>query len=421
MESAAFARAQSFLNYSPLAKWLAIVSGVVTAILYVALLVVLALFADLMVNRGEIPCLANLPTREWIQYTAEEYPLPDDFDARKKRISDISEGLRNLGVQGDTVVSLATTDQTGTLTPRETELRRAMLWFVDLPEILRTTVGEEAAQAARRKIREQIQTLGVDAAVHTNLANLGMLSLVVRSRSSLQGTLVAPLARWNDWMWADGNAAFLRGLFAAALVLAFVRACFLFLNNSMAAQATVEAITRLRLALHKHAYRLGTLAFRALGPTEAVSVSTRHLEAVHTGLFAWLTVSFREPVKFALLLLFALLVEFWLALAFLLFALLVWLVGGQIAAYFRRQGRAAGARAADQLAYIQESLMILRLVKAYLIEKFNLARAETQLAKYAQAQLQRYRGEAFYRPFFAFLGVLAALVLLLAAGHVILN
>src|SRR5262249_25126703 len=72
-------------------------------------------------------------------------------------------------------------------------------------------------------------------------------------------------------------------------------------------------------------------------------------------------------------------------------------------------------------AYIQESLMILRLVKAYLMEKFNLSRAESQLAKYAQAQLQRYRGEAFYRPFFAFLGVLAAFVLLLLAGPVLLN
>src|SRR5262249_54046263 len=154
-------------------------------------------------------------------------------------------------------------------------------------------------------------------------------------------------------------AEFLRGLFLTALVVALFRACFLFLNNYLAAKATIEAITRLRLALHKHTYRLGTLAFRALGPTEAGSVSTRHLEAVHSGLFAWLTVTFREPVKFVLLLLFALLVEFWLALAFLLFAVLVWLVGGQIAAHFRRTGRAASARSAEQLAFIQESLMIL--------------------------------------------------------------
>ena len=117
----------------------------------------------------------------------------------------------------------------------------------------------------------------------------------------------------------------------------------------MAAQAVIGATTRLRRAVYHHTYRLGTLAFRALGPSEAVSVSTRHLEAVHDGLFAWLTVWIREPVKFGLLLLFALAVNFWLALAFLLFAVLVWIGGGQIAAWFRRRGRVAQHRAAEQL------------------------------------------------------------------------
>src|SRR5206468_10141998 len=153
----------------------------------------------------------------------------------------------------------------------------------------------------------------------------------------------------------------------------------------------------------------------------AVGVSTRHLEAVHDGLYTWLTVVFREPVKFCLILLFALMVHFWLALAFLLLSLLVWILGGQVAAYFRRQGRAASHRAADQLALLQESLMLMRLVKVYLMEVFNQARVERQLAKYAKAQLRRYWGEALYRPLLAFLGLMAALALLFVAGIKILD
>jgi ATP-binding cassette, subfamily B, bacterial len=152
-----------------------------------------------------------------------------------------------------------------------------------------------------------------------------------------------------------------------------------------------------------------------------VGVSTRHLEAVSDGLYHWLTVYFREPVKFALLLLFALFVDFWIALAFLLFALLVWLVGGQIAAFFRRQGRAANHRAAEQLALLQESLMLMRLVKVYLMEAFNQARVERQLSRYAAAQLRRHRGEAIYRPLLVFMGVMAALVLLYVTGLVVLH
>jgi ATP-binding cassette, subfamily B, bacterial len=283
MDNAAFTRATRFLNYSPVAKWLALLCGIASAALYVGLLLVLFFFADLLVERHDSPSV------------------------------------------------------------------------------------------------------------------------------------------WVDVIWGEEFSFSLEELFLLALAIALARLVLLFLSDYLAARATIAAITRLRRAIYQQTYRLGTLAFRALGPTEAVSVSTRHLEAVHSGLYAWLTVVFREPVKFGLLLVFAVLVNFWLALAFLLFALLVWVVGGQIAAYFRRRGRAAENQAADQLALIQESLMLMRLVKVYLMEHFNQTRFEDQLARYADAQLERYRGEAIYRPVFAFLGLLAGLVLLTLGGLVILN
>jgi ATP-binding cassette subfamily B protein len=46
---------------------------------------------------------------------------------------------------------------------------------------------------------------------------------------------------------------------------------------------------------------------------------------------------------------------------------------------------------------------------------------ERQLAKYAQAQLRRYVGEAIYRPVLVLLGLLAALVLLYLAGIVVVE
>src|SRR5262249_18886646 len=160
---------------------------------------------------------------------------------------------------------------------------------------------------------------------------------------------------WNSWMWAPGDESYptfysyLTGLFVLAFTLALLRAVLMFVMQYTAARATTEAATRLRRAVYHQTFRLGTLAFRELGPSEAVAVSPRHLGAANDGLSVWRPVVFREPVKFGLLLAFALVVNFWLALAFLLFALLVWLVGGQIAAYFRRRGRAAVRRAADQL------------------------------------------------------------------------
>jgi ATP-binding cassette, subfamily B, bacterial len=419
MDNVAFHRATRFLNYSPLARWAAIVCGIATAVLFVGLLLVLSLFADLMVNRGEIPAVHNLPSGEYNQFLESITP-PEDEAGRKSQMTTWQRQLKELGLDDAPSGQWIALDA-AKARQRDVELRRHLLWYAQLPDVIQDAVGDDAGNEVRGKIKHNIETLGLDAAVQLNLADCGILSLVVRSQGSFQSWPVALLARWNDWMWADGNAAYLEGLFFLALGIAVARMLLLFLSNYLAARATIEALTRLRKAVYQQTYRLGTLAFRALGPSEAVSISTRHLEAVHTGLYAWLTVYFREPVKFGLLLVFAMLVNFWLALAFLLFAVLVWVVGGQIAAFFRRRGRAAENQAADQLGLIQESLMLMRLVKVYLMEQFNQARFETQIARYAEAQKERYRGEAIYRPVFGLLGLLAGLVLLLLSGLVILK
>ena len=92
-------------------------------------------------------------------------------------------------------------------------------------------------------------------------------------------------------------------------MLALLGTFLMLLMYDMAARAIVEAAHRFRRAVYHHTFRLGTLAFRALGPSEAVSVFTRHVEAVHDALYARLTVYFREPIKFGLLLAFALVVQ----------------------------------------------------------------------------------------------------------------
>ena len=113
---------------------------------------------------------------------------------------------------------------------------------------------------------------------------------------------------------------------------------------------------------------------------------------------------------------FALVVNLWLTVAFLLFAVLVWMIGGQIVVHFRREGRAATNQASERLTLIRESLMLTRLVKCYIMELFNQSRVERQLALYAQSQERRYHGEAIYRPLLGFLGTLAAFILLGLAG-----
>ncbi len=409
-----FVRARSFLNFHPVAKWSALGGAVGTGVLFVSLFVLLALFSDLLVHRGEIPCFAELPAAEKAHFRGQN-PLPEAKD-KKERLQLIRAGLSEFRISAQELPAQAQEK----LAAGDNDLL-GFLWFVRLPNLMEDAVGPEAGEKIRQALVANVKARGLPLALHQNLKDFGLLSMVARKRSGLQGDLAAWLAWTNPWMWHDGNGTFLRGLFFLAIGLAVVRAGLMFLSTTMAARATIEAVTRLRKALYNHTYRLGTLAVRALGPSEAVSVSTRHLEAVHDGLYTWLTVVFREPVKFGLVLAFALVVHFWLSLAFLLFALLVWILGGQLAAYFRRQGRAAAHRAADQLVLLQESLMLMRLVKVYLMELFNQQRVERQLSKYSQAQLRRYWGEAIYRPLLVLFALLAVLILLLVSGIVILD
>jgi len=396
--SEAFARARRFLDYSPVAKWSALVAAVGTGVLYVALLIVLGLFVDLVVSRGEIPSFRDLSPalKEYFWQRWEALPETD----RKK-------GLQDSGVDPKKALELVKANPQK-LPPQDQELR----WRGQLYHILEEQVSPDAAKVV------------ADTPLDQPLPEGGILSLVVRSQDRFYRGFITWLARWNPWTWTDGaqaNRSYLGGLFIVAVALVLLRALLRAVMILAAAKATTEAATRLRRAVYHHTFRLGTLAVRALGPSEAVGIFTRELEAVYTGLYTWLTVVFREPVKFVLVLLFALVVDVWLALAFLLFGGLVWLVGEQMVAHYRRQGRMAMQRAAEHLALIQESLMLMRLVKVYLMELFNQSRVERQLARFARAQQRRLMGEAVYRPLLVFLGSLAAIILLAAAGYNVLK
>ena len=401
MGSQAFSRAWRFLSYRPIAKWSALTAAVATGLLYLALLVVLGLFADLIVTRGRVPAFNELPVHEQEEFLNDWSRKPPD---ERENL------LKGLGPDQATAARLAATDPAA-LVPAE----REAVWRSYEHSLLAERVAPEAAEAVSGPTPEPIPV------------DHGILSLVVRSRNDLYSPVVDWLAQGWPWSWntrANESLPFspyLTTLLAVAVLLALLRAIAMFVMTYAAAVATSEAVTRLRRAIYHHTFRLGTLAFRSLGPGEAVSIFTRQLEAVHDGLYTRITVSWREPVKFCLLLMFALLINFWLAVAFLLFAVLVWLVGGQVAAYFRRQERAADHRAAEQLALLQESLMMMRLVKTYLMEAFNQSRVERQLSLHAEAQMGRYRGEAIYRPLLVFLGTLAAVVLLYVAGVIVLS
>jgi ATP-binding cassette subfamily B protein len=455
VERNAFSRAKAYLDYSSRAKWLAVAGGIGTGIFYVFLVLILALLVDLLVTRGRVPNLAQLSVPEQEQFLDNWKKLPND--ARVEAIRHIGYGEFEANATGPARAadrarfeSFRALTSTENLPPlpgkmntedlkkwsqlrgpiedppyvqamKEQELRwRAYVWLY-----LREHVTAEAADSYQPKV-QPTEALPVPGLGEENRQPHGLLSLVVRLRGSFGGRLLNGVASFNPWMWEssdgrDPNRRLLTGLLLLAILGALLRTGCMMLMNLQAARATIEAVTRLRRAIYHHSSRLGDLALRANGTGEAHGLFTRHIEAVHEALYLWLTTAFRYPAQVILLSALALFVQPWLALAVVLFALLVWLMGGQIVAAFRRQARASSKQAASRLVLLLESLRLMRLVKSYLMELFNQSRVERQLTEYARAHQLRYRGEALARPVLVLLATLAGITLLYLAGRIVLS
>jgi ATP-binding cassette, subfamily B, bacterial len=292
-------------------------------------------------------------------------------------------------------------------------LWRAFVWH-DLDTTVSTAAA--AAYAAQMRVTD----------LHSNVPGMGLLSLVVRTHGLAVSRVVGWFAGWNAWTWRPDdrhapNFWYLTGLLFLAILLALLRAVSLNVMTVAAATAALAVSTWLRRALYHHTYRLGTLALRTTGPGEAVGLFTRQIEAIHEAVQARLSTQFYGPVQVVFLFVFAFAIHFWLAAAFLLAAVIILLVGGQMAASFRAAARAAERRAGARMALLQESLLIMRLVKSHVMELFNQSRVERQLTEYANARLRRARGIALKRPLLWFLGTVSAAVLLYVAGLIVLS
>ena len=401
MEPNAFTRVRADFLRAPVQTWGAALSSIGSAVATVLLLVLLYLFVDLLVWKGSVPAFAQLPTARKQQF-ADEWAGWTDADR--------TEAVRRLNLPEPLAQKTAAAEsfETGWDTA-VWELR----WRAGGYHVLKQRAGDAAADAY---LPAEPQTSAMP-------QQLGLLSLVVRERSRWGGAfgrVVGGVAGANPWTWR-GNQTYLAGLFILAFTLALIRGVLLNAVGYFAARATLDTVTRIRRAVYFHTFRLGSLAVRSLGTAEAVSIFTRQVETIGDAVYAWVSSFGRHTLTFALLVVFLLLVNFWLAISFLMLVVIVWLIGGQVAAYFGREARAGSRQAESTLALLRESIGLLRLVKCFQMERFNQNRVERQLAESARANWRRMRGEALSRPLLGSVALLAGVALLYLAARAVLN
>lgn len=405
--TSAYARARAFLKFSSGPAWVARVCAVLSGLTAPALLLVLLLFSDLIVSRGRIPAYSDLLASRRASADGEMRALVESGRA----------------VEALTAVKVSEADRAATMAdafPPKTEVGREWLWRATVHDLLQRRVGERAAaEYARLTDPATARTPVPDA------APLGLLSLVVRRHSFGQWAL-GQVAAYNPWTWlpsADGgpNLLYLTGLFVLALVLVLVRYALTMRMNLSAVTAALDLATRLRRAVYHRTYRLGVLTLKPGGSREAMAAFGKHVELIYDAVVAELTIWIREPVQLVTVLALALVVNWWLALAFGLFAVVAILAGGQIVAVAKQRARHAARRAVGQLELLRESLSLMRLVKSNLMDAFNQSRVERQLADFSRLGFRQLWAESLAGPALVALGLASAAILAYVAGRAVLN
>ena len=384
-------------------KWGATLSSIGAALTYLLLLVLLYFFVDVLVWQGRIPTFAQLTPAKQKQFEREWTNRSDE---------DRTHAAKRASLNSEQARSVAEGRRFTAPTADQWERR----WQAGVYLTLRDRVGQAAADAFLPE--EPPNTL-------EHSPRLGMLSLVVRERDRWAGGAFAWLASWNTWTWRSGsnenaNLPYLTGLFILAFGVALVRGVLVNALAYLSAAVTLDLVTRLRRSIYLHTYRLGSLAVRTVGPAEAQQLFTRQSEAVGSAIHASLTATYRCPILVIGLLVLIFVLNFWLAVSFILLAALVWLIAGQVAAHFRRESRLGSRLVNSSLAHLVESLGLLYLVKCFQMERFNQNRVERQLAESGRAGWRKMRGEALAGPLLGSIALVAGVALLYLAARSVL-
>ncbi len=391
--------AKSYLNGMPLAKWGAILGSVVASVCLALMFPLLYLFIDLLASQGRAPTYTSVPARSQ-QHFREEWINALSQD------SEIAERL--LQIRPAPPASTTTSSW-------EWDAR----WQATNSVCLQHKISPDAAE-----LYHPLDRTGSNSTADTH-DEFGMLSLVVRERGHWTGSLLAWLASWNTWTWkptpADSaNRHYLTGLFLIAFLLVVVRGVAMYITSYCTTIATIDAATRLRRAVYTHAQRLSAVAIRPDLQSEAGEIVTRRVDQIQDGLVASLSGAVRGPVIVLLLTVLLFAEHFWLTVVVVALSLIVWLLAGQAATWFRRDARVAGRRAEARLGMMRESLSRMQLAKAYLMERFIQTRFERHLSDLSKSVRRRQRGDTLSRPTLLTIVTLAALGLLFLAGRVVL-
>ncbi|MEZ6142269.1 MAG: ABC transporter ATP-binding protein [Zavarzinella sp.] len=411
--------------------WGAHLAGVLAALCLVVLVATLYLFVDLLADRGVSAKYRDLRVADQDKVLAQWEQIPAE------RRAEIAKALGLIEQEAANSTFHLVVQPECTPPARMEDSEQIRQWaekhqqYGDVVSIaenilqyrmdgvfyqhMATKVNLVAAERFAATIYVREQELSFD--------HHAILTLASHHHDRTAGWLALKMAKWFPWTWngSPANEKYLTGLLFCATTVVVFGLIFQLLGNFLAARAASSAAYELRQAVYAHTERQSSLNIAAHRLDQAVRVFNREIDQFKAGLSYRYSHDAYSITKVVLLTALALGIHPWMTIAFLAFSIMVGIVGWLLRQAAQQQARDSRRTMLKLQSILTETLVQIRLVKAYLMEKFNEDRLERQLQDYQRAEQTQNRPIHIYRPFLLSIGLLGLITMAYLGGRVLLN
>jgi subfamily B ATP-binding cassette protein MsbA len=231
------------------------------------------------------------------------------------------------------------------------------------------------------------------------------------------------------YRWARGAAAKVPAdpvkAIAAVFIFIFCLAMFgnviRFFQEHLSDRAAIFAVNDLRRRTYDHLLHIPMGFFGLKGTSDVTSRLVSDAAVLQDGFRVMLGQMIQEPIKAAMALGLAILIDWRLTLIIVIFAPLMGAVIKKFGKKIRRASRAAMEKNASMLGQIEGTLTGVRVVKAYSAERFERRRFKGIMNQLVNEQLRMSRAEAATTPAMEMTALLVVGIILMIASYFVLK
>lgn len=224
----------------------------------------------------------------------------------------------------------------------------------------------------------------------------------------------------NEFIMRDSAMATLKTLSIVIIIVFVLKNVCLYLKNVLLTVIQYKFITVLRDKLYEQFLNLSLSYFNKNKAGELTSIVINDVSNMQRAFTVGFQQAFVEPLNIIVFITLLFIINLKLALIAVIIIPITGLIITAIGRSIRRRSRRIAAQIAEITHKITETLSAMRVVKAFITEKYELNRFQKETSRFYQLIMRRTRLRLTSSPGTEIIGILVAVVLLIVGGRDVL-